>query len=76
MALRAAETEARPRAVAAARASLEIWRKSLNAWPAIKPWLDAGEVQELNEAVRPPCMRACFGGWHFGHVMQCLKTRL
>jgi hypothetical protein len=54
MRVRAAELDARPRAVAGARASLELWRKSLAAWPAIKPWLDAGEVQGLAEAVRAP----------------------
>ena len=52
IAARAFEAEARPRSLAGAREFLALWRKSAAAWPAIKPWIDAGDVAGLVKAVR------------------------
>jgi hypothetical protein len=47
MRLRAEELEARPRAVADARGFLDLARKTANAWPTIKPWLNATDIEAL-----------------------------
>ena len=51
MSFRAAESAARPKAVEGARQLLELIRKSANAWPTIKPWVNETDIKGLTEQV-------------------------
>ena len=51
---RAAEARERPRAVEAARTFLELVAKSVNAWEAIKPWVNHTQRLDLLAQVCTP----------------------
>lgn len=55
---RAAEARERPRAVEAARSFLELVAKSVNAWEAIKPWVNHTQRLDLLAQVCTPGARA------------------
>lgn len=44
---RLAEKAARPEALEAATAVVELVRKAASSWPSIKPWINASEVEQL-----------------------------
>ena len=47
VALRAAELEARPQALALARQVVALNRQQVQAWPSSKPWINATDSDNL-----------------------------
>lgn len=52
---RSKELSARPQAVEAARSFLDMLRKTINAWEAIKPWVNATDKAALLTEVGAVC---------------------
>lgn len=71
--LRADELEARPRVVADARGFVELARKSANAWPSIKPWINATDIQGLLTSVSALCRLICLSSALLLHFHCCLR---